>query len=62
MVNGTMLNYPHPGGAWDQDARLLSLIETARRAWYVFGFKPANKLKWTPEDKDFMRWVNNGSK
>lgn len=61
MVSGTLHNLPFSGGAWEQDDLLMSNIETARRAWLIFGYKPANKIKWTPDDADFMAWVDNGT-
>ncbi len=58
MANGAWLNYPHSGGAMDQDELLLSLVKVAWRAWHVFGYKPANKIKWSDDDSDFIAWVN----
>jgi len=55
-----MIHLPFAGGAWEQDELLLMLIGHARRAWEVFGFKPKNKMKWTPEDRDYIAWVNDG--
>ena len=60
MPSGRMIHLPFAGGAWEQDELLLMLIGHARRAWEVFGFKPKNKMKWTPEDRDYIAWVNDG--
>jgi hypothetical protein len=58
MNNGVLTNLPFLGGVWDQPPDLLDYIATAWRAWYVFGYKPKNNIKWTPEDAEFMAWID----
>lgn len=52
-----MINMPFTGGVWDQDSDLLSVLSTAWQAWYIFGYMPKNKIKWGPDDRDFIAWV-----
>jgi hypothetical protein len=54
MVSGELLHLPFDGGMWDQDDMLLDLIKMARVTWYVFKYKPANKMKWDADDLEFM--------
>ncbi len=57
MAGGNLLHLPFSGGAWDQDDTLMYLIGIAWRAWYVYKFMPANEMKWTEDDADFIAWV-----
>lgn len=55
------MNMPFSGGVWDQDSGLMALIHTAWQAWYVWSYKPKNKMQWGPEDRDFMAWASGES-
>jgi len=57
MADGIMVNTPTGGGVWQNSDVLLSLIETARRSWVIWSFKPANKIKLTVEDSEFVHWA-----
>jgi len=61
MRLGTWLHFPYSGGAWDQPESLLTLVKYAWQAWYVFGYKPKNAMKWTVDDAEFIDWVNDGT-
>lgn len=61
MPAGNWLHLPHSGGVYEQDDILMTLAELARRTWYVFGYKPTNKMKWNSYDRDFIAWVNEAA-
>ena len=54
------MHLPFSGGAWEQDDHLLRLIGIAWQTWYIFKYKPANDMKWTADDSDYIAWVNDG--
>ena len=57
MRSGVLTHLPYSGGIWDQPEGLLHLIGTAWRAWYIWGYKQKNSIKWDEADSDFMAWV-----
>ena len=58
MPTGTLRHLPFRGGAWEQDETLMLLIGIAWQTWYIFKYKPMNKMKLTIEDSDFIAWVH----
>jgi len=60
MARGVLVNLPYSGGVWEQPEGLLHIMSFAHQAWYTFKFMPKNKMKWSPEDAEFIDWVNNG--
>ena len=60
MVSGNWLHLPEDGGVLDQNDNIMTCIEQARRAWYIWAYKPANDMKWNAADVDYMAWVGDG--
>jgi hypothetical protein len=60
MRSGVWLHYPYSGGAWEQDEVLMTLVQQAWRSWYVFGYKPKNKMAWDDDDAEYIEWVAHG--
>lgn len=57
MPAGTLVHLPFAGGVYDQPELLLTSIEHARYAWYVFRYMPANKMAWGPAEAEYIRRV-----
>ena len=57
LPSSTLAHLPYSGGVWEQPEELLHLIGIARRAWYVWQYKPANEIKLNIDDADFIAWA-----
>lgn len=60
MQAGKLLRLPTNAAAIDQNEQVLTCLYVAWRTWFIAIFKPANKMRLTHEDDEFMRWVHRG--
>ena len=57
LPSQTLAHLPYSGGVWEQPEEIMHLIAIARRAWYVWAYKPVNKMKLDMDDTEFIAWA-----